>query len=202
MPSSLIRFIVSSSILVSCALLPSHSQDISVKSSVGSHLAANQQIKDRTLTSVRDGTFQLLASPHRPLLLAFLQTVPDSAGTPSRSESVFLLSMEHQYAARGLRFAAIDASSMVLHRKAQHDDLVNASYDWQLTYPLLEDRGDKALRDFHIRTLPTIVLINDNGIIVQYWEGFTPPVLLAQGVERLLGGPLARLPAFNSHESR
>jgi len=131
-------------------------------------------------------------------LLAFLQVLPDSAATPSRSEALFLQSMEHQYAARGLRVAAIDGSSMVSHRSPFHDDLLNASYDWHLTFPLLEDHNGSAAHEFHVRTVPTVVLIDDTGIIVQAWEGFTPPALLAQGIERLLGGPLGRVPELTT----
>lgn len=156
------------------------------------------KVHDRVLPAVRGGTFRLGSSPGRPLLLAFLQVIPDSAATPSRSEALYLQSMEHQYGARGLRVALIDASSMVSHRNSPHDDLLNASYDWHLTFPLLEDNDGSAAREFHVHTLPTVVLINDTGIIVQSWEGFVPPALLAQGIERILGGPLGHVPTLTT----
>jgi hypothetical protein len=151
-----------------------------------------------TLESVRGGTFPLRVQPAQPLLLAFLQTVPDTAPTPSRSQVVFLLSMAHQYGPRGLRVAIVDASTLVPSQtpapEPTLDAVVNASYDWQLTVPLLFDPDSQLARQLQITQVPTTFLVAADGRILQRWQGLTRPAVLAQGIERILGGPLGQTP--------
>ncbi len=151
---------------------------------------------DFTLPKVRGGVFHLHTHPPRPVLLAFLQTVPDTAETLSRSQAVFLLSMARQYGPRGLRVAVIDASALANHRPPEHDALVNASYDWQLSFPLLEDADSHIARRFGVNQIPTMILLAPDGRISRRWQGLTRPAILAQGIEKLLGGPLGRLPSL------
>ena len=153
-------------------------------------------VPDFALPQVRGGTFHLRSSQPGPVLLAFLQTVPDTADTPSRSQVVSLMSMAQQYGPRGLRVAVIDASTLVSHRPPSHDALVNASYDSHMDVPLLEDEGNQIARRLGVTVIPTLILIAPDGKISQHWQGLTQPALLAQGIERLLGGPLGRLPTF------
>jgi hypothetical protein len=165
-----------------------------------------------TLENVRGGTFPLRVQPAQPLLLSFLQTVPDTAPTPSRSQAVFLLSMAHQYGPRGLRVVIVDASVLepssalasasALARgstptpasRASKDAVLNASYDWHLQIPLLLDPDGKLARQLHVNSLPTTLLVAADGTIIQRWQGLTRPAVLAQGIERLLGGPLGQAP--------
>jgi hypothetical protein len=170
----------------------------SVTSNTAAGIQVHRKIRDRELVAVRGGTYRLMGRKHRPLLLAFLQVVPDSAATSSRSEAVYLESMERQYGSRGLRIAAINAPLEKSDYKALHNELLNASYDWHLNIPLLEDANGSAVREFHVLTYPTLILIDGTGIIVQLWEGYTPPALLAQGIERLLGGPLGSIPKLTT----
>lgn len=146
---------------------------------------------DFSLPQVRGGVFHLRARPPQATLLAFLQTVPDSADTPSRGEAVFVLSMAHQYGPRGLRVAAIDASALADGQPPLHDALVNASYDWHLDIPLLADTGSRVAHAYGIIRLPTVILLAPDGTVAQRWDGFTHPAAVAQGIEQLLGGPLA-----------
>jgi hypothetical protein len=149
---------------------------------------------DFSLPQVRGGLFHLREHPGQTTLLAFLETVPDTADTPSRREVVFVSSMAHQYGPRGLRVAAIDASALVRGRAPQRDALVNASYDWHLEIPLLVDTDNRVARAFSVTRLPTIILLAPDGSFSQRWDGFTRPAALAQGIERLLGGPLGSIP--------
>src|SRR5271157_6094936 len=151
---------------------------------------------DFTLPQVRGGAFRLYAQPAQPVLLAFLQTVPDTADTPSRSQVVSLSSMAQQYGPRGLRVVVTDASALVHHRPPDHAALVNASYDWQLNFPLLADANNRIAQRFGVAQVPTLVLLAPDGRICQRWQGATGPAQLAQTIERLLGGPLGRLPSF------
>jgi hypothetical protein len=157
-------------------------------------------LSDLTLPDVRGGTFHLRALPAQPLLLAFLQTVPYTADTPSRSQVVFLASMAQQYGPRGLRVAIVNAS-VLAHSSApasssqpSHDALLNASCDWQLKFPLLLDQNGQFARALEVKEVPTTFLIGSDGTIVQRWQGLTRSATLAQGIERLLGGPLGRVP--------
>jgi hypothetical protein len=165
-----------------------------------------------TLPNVRGGNFSLRVQPAQPLLLAFLQTFPDSAPTPSHSQAVFLASMAHQYGPRGLRVAIVDASvlapatalssaaepargsSSAPVKQPSRDAVLNASYDWHLEFPLLFDQKGQLARALQVNEVPTTFLVATDGTIVQRWQGLTRPAVLAQGIERLLGGPLGRMP--------
>jgi peroxiredoxin len=151
-------------------------------------------LPDLTLPDVRGGAFHLRALPAQPLLLAFLQTVPDTANTPSRSQVVFLASMVQQYGPRGLRVAIVDASVLAPGSQPSHDAILNASYDWQLKFPLLLDQNGQLARALEVKEVPTTFLAAKDGTILQRWQGLTRPAILAQGIERLLGGPLGQLP--------
>lgn len=142
-----------------------------------------------TLSRVRGGTFHLTIQPQQSLLLAFLQTIPNTANTPSRGQALLLQSMDHQYASRGLRVAVVDASQLATGRAPQHDELVNASYDWGMTIPLLEDPEHFAARRFGIRKVPTTILFKPDGTVQHRWEGSLHPADLAQEIEQLVGGP-------------
>src|ERR1700739_1713882 len=96
-------------------------------------------IPDFTLPEVRGGLFHLRAERSSAILLAFLQTVPDTLNTPSRQQAGFLLSMQHQYGSRGLRVVVIDSSALVSGESPTTETLLNASYDWHLDIRLLED---------------------------------------------------------------
>lgn len=157
-------------------------------------------VADFTLPQVRGGAFHLREQPSRPTLLAFLQTVPDTADTPSRSEVAFLQSMDHQYRGRGLRVVVIDASALASGRQPDRSALINASYDWQLQIPLLEDEGGRAAGLLAVTQVPTMMLLTADGKVAQRWDGFTRPAVLAQGVEKVLGGPLGQLPDLSRPE--
>jgi len=151
-------------------------------------------LPDLVLPDVHDGAFHLRSQPAQPLLLAFLQTVPDTSDTPSRSQVVFLSSMAQQYGPRGLRVAVVDASALVLASQPSHDALRNASYDWQLQFPLLIDQDAQLARKLGIEEVPTTYLISAQGHILHQWRGLTRPAVLALSIEKSLGGPLAQAP--------
>lgn len=142
-----------------------------------------------TLPQVRGGIFQLRPGQSQAVLLAFLQTVPDTADTPSRGQVPFLRSMSHQYSARGLKIVIVDSSALVTHELPTRDALINASYDWQLDIPLLEDDGNRVARNWGVTQVPTLLLLASDGTLAQRWDGLTGPAILAQRIEKLCGGP-------------
>lgn len=155
---------------------------------------APSTLPDVSLHEVRGGTFSLRSQPATPLLLSFLQTVPDTADTASRSQVVFLASMAHQYGPRGLRIAVVDGSARAFGSAPPLDAVRNASYDWHLDFPLLVDPDSHLARQLGVKNLPDTLLVAGDGRIVQEWRGLTRPAALALSIERLLSGPLARTP--------
>jgi peroxiredoxin len=136
---------------------------------------------DFTLRQVRGGSFHLRAHVGHPILLAFLQTLPDTLDTPSRSEVVSVMSMATQYTSRGLTVAVVDASELARVRPSR-DALLNVTYDWNLNVPLIEDSDGTVARLFGVTAPPTIVIVGAQGRIVQRWVGLVPPAELARGV--------------------
>lgn len=149
----------------------------------------NLPVDDFSLPQTDGRWFHLRSDPPQPVLLAFLQTVPDSADTGSRREAVFLVSMARQYGPAGLRVAAIDATALATGAPPTHDSLVNAAADWQLNLPLLEDSSGSVARGFGVNQLPTVVLLARDGRIARRWNGFVLPAALAQAIQQLLGTP-------------
>ena len=149
---------------------------------------------DLSLPDVRGGAFHLRSQPAQPILLAFLQTVPDTADTASRSQVVFLSSMAQQYGPRGLRVVIVDASVLARNSQPSHDAVLNTSYDWQLKVPLLLDPDGHLSRRLEVEEVPTTFLISAQGKILQRWPGLTRPAVLALAIEKLLGGPPAQTP--------
>ena len=145
-----------------------------------------------TLPQVRGGVFHLRPGQSQAVLLAFLQTVPDTIDTPSRGQVPFLLSMNHQYSARGLNVVIVDSSALVTQQLPTRDALINASYDWQLDIPLLEDDGNRVARNWGVTQVPTLLLLASDGTLAQRWQGLTGPAILAKSVENVLGGPSVR----------
>jgi hypothetical protein len=145
---------------------------------------------DFTLSVARGGSFELRTPTPQPVLLAFLQTVPDTAATPSRSEVALLISMDHQYRTRGLRVAIIDATVLATGRAPGHDALINATYDWQLQFPLLEDDGNRVARALDVMEAPTTFLVTGGGRIAQRWNRPPTPGELALAIKQVLAsGP-------------
>jgi peroxiredoxin len=141
-----------------------------------------------TLFAVRGGIFTLRLAAPQPVLIAFLQTAPDTAGTPSRSEVALLQSMDHQYRSRGLRVVIIDATALAAGHKPDDNSLINASYDWNLQIPLLNDDSSRVARMFGVTQVPTTFLVKADGSVAQVWEHKMAPGELAIAIEKALGG--------------
>lgn len=98
------------------------------------------------------------------------------------------MSMATQYHRRGVVVAVVDASALVSHLPSDHGALLNASYDWQMNVPLLEDANSKVAHLFGVARLPTVVLVAPDGRIAMRWEGLTTPAELALEIQRRIGG--------------
>jgi len=157
----------------------------------GGSIRPGDAAPDFTLTAVRGGVFTLHQSTPQPALIAFLQTTPDTADTQSRSEVALLQSMDHQYRSRGMRVVFIDATMLAAGHRPDRNSLINASYDWNLQIPLLEDESGRVARIFGVTHAPTTIMVKADGTVAQVWERPVSPGELAIAIERALGsGPL------------
>jgi len=154
----------------------------------GGPIQPGEAVPDFTLTAVRGGVFTLRQSTPQPALIAFLQTTPDTADTPSRSEVALLQSMDHQYRSRGLRVVIIDATMLGAGHRLDRNSLINASYDWNLKIPLLEDESGRVAQQLKVTQAPTTILVKADGAVAQVWERPMAPGELAIAIEKALGG--------------
>lgn len=126
-----------------------------------------------------------------PVLLSFLdaQAQPSASGNASRSQLVFLKSMDTQSRAAGLRTMVVDAAHTLGKQPPSASDLVNLRYDWALpsTIAVVGDpRGDIA-RAYDIVDVPTTLLFDAHGILVDRWTGFVGAAPLDFAVRRVTG---------------
>jgi lysophospholipase L1-like esterase len=167
------------------ALVPSGSQDLSVASSNRDRTAP-----DLDLHLVRGGHFRLRDHRGKSVLLAFVQTQPDSGeGNPSRALVPQLASMDRQYREAGLEVVLIDETRLARSAVAapRREDLLNTTYDWSLQLPLAEDPAANAALIYGVKTVPTLVLIDRNGQIRDRWVGGVHPGDLASAVQETIG---------------
>jgi hypothetical protein len=161
--------------------------------------------RDFNLAAARGGNFRLQSHLGKAVLLAFVRTQPDADPTSaSRALVASLISMDRQYRASGLDVAMIDETS--LHRSPRTPDgaadpvigaLLNTSYDWSLTFPLLADPDSKVAGMYGVIELPTIVLIGNKGQVWRCWKGQVHPSNLAAGIQQMFGGPLGKQPPMD-----
>lgn len=102
--------------------------------------------------------------------------------------------MAHQYGPRGLRVAIVDASVLAPALQPSRDALLNASYDWHLDISLLLDKNGRLGLQLGVTQVPTTFLFAADGTLAQRWQGTTRPEILAQAIERFMGGPLGQTP--------
>jgi hypothetical protein len=72
--------------------------------------------------------------------------------------------------------------------------LLNTTYDWNLTIPMLADPGADVARRYGVVTVPTLILVDAGGRITHRWTGIPHPGGLAAGIQQLVGGPMAHRP--------
>jgi hypothetical protein len=153
------------------------------------------------LPNVRGGQFLYQPQAHRSLLMAFLQTQPDSSNSNASRRTVpMLMSMDHQYRTSGLDVVVIDATKLASPgntkgampaQAVSMDTLLNTSYDWTLSVPLLVDSDGKVARLYEVKQVPTMILVDATGRIAERWTGTQYPGTLAGKIQDLVGGPIA-----------
>jgi hypothetical protein len=120
-----------------------------------------------------------------PVLVSFLDTQaqPSAAGNPSRSQLVFLKSMDTQSRSAGLRTIVVDVSH------ASASALVNVRYDWALprTISVVGDPHGAFAREYRVARIPTTLLLDARGRVVRRWTGFAAAAQLDFAVRKVTG---------------
>lgn len=131
-----------------------------------------------------------LAAGH-PALVSFLDTQaqPSASGNASRSQLVFLKSMDTQSRSAGLRSIVVDAAHELGLAAPSADALVNVRYDWALpeTIEVVGDPHGALAREYRVTDVPTTLLIDKHGKVVQRWTGFVGAAPLDFAVRRITG---------------
>jgi hypothetical protein len=140
------------------------------------------------LHAVHGGTWSTVSARGRVLVLSFLALDDHSATAGgSRSQALFLQSMDHQYGAQGLHIAIVDATALATGHTPAGDALLNDSYDWNLTQvPVCADPDGATARRYGVTQVPTTFLIGKDGIVRRRWDGFATAAQLAFAVQPLL----------------
>jgi peroxiredoxin len=160
-----------------------------------------------TLKDVQGQKYSLDDMKDKTLLISFINTQEEfTVGNVSnnRGEVNFLKSIYKQYASKGLKIYIVDSSYLDTKKNADNDKLINFAYDWELeTIPLLVDKKSfKLSKKYNVKSLPTTILINEDGIINQRWDGFALTSQLALAVENLVGDPEYRDDSKNGEISK
>lgn len=125
------------------------------------------------------------AARGHPVLLSFLDTQaqPSVAGSPSRSQVVFVKSMDTQNRPHGLRTVIVDGS------KASRDALINYTYDWSLpsSIAVAGDTDGSIERAYGVAHRPATFLIDRRGLVVRRWDRLALAAELDFAIRRLTG---------------
>ena len=132
--------------------------------------------------------------PASVYLISFVQVVPDTVPTSSRTQSVSQSSMAHQYP--GTISLLVDASVLKTGRTPDANELINVWHDWSLQdVVLLSDPEGDIRQNFGVCDAPETFLLSSDGTMLDHWNGLVPTGTLALGIERALPDAAAALHA-------
>lgn len=164
--------------------------------SSGGAVALGREAPDFSAPLARQvgGTFSLGSERGHAVLLSFLNTQAEAsaAGDPSRSQIVFLKSMNTQNRAHGLRTVIVDAAAAAGVPSPSHDALINFTFDWDVdpSIAVVGDAGGSIERAYRVTKVPTTLLIDRRGVVRHRWNGFARAAQLDFAIRPLVGRPL------------
>lgn len=134
---------------------------------------------DFDLPAARGGRVRLQALRGQITIISFVATgsaAPSPEADASRSQITVLRSVYDQYHAKSVQIVVID----VANPSSTRDELLNATYDYQLAFPLLQGSAD-TLERYGVTTVPTTLLIDTKGVITRRWNAIvrTPDLSFA-----------------------
>jgi peroxiredoxin len=142
----------------------------------------------------RGGAFSLSGQRGHAVLLSFLNTQADAsaAGDPSRSQIVFLKSMNTQNHPHGLRTVIVDAAAAAGVSAPSQDALINFTYDWTLdrSITVVGDPNGSIERAYGVTRVPTTLVLDRNGVVRHRWNGFALAAELDFAIRPLVGRAL------------
>ena len=153
-------------------------------------LPPGTEAPDFSLTMTPRGVYHLAQQRGHSILLSFLGTIPDTASSsPSRSQAIFLESLEQQYASKGVEVVIIDATAIETGQQPALNSLLNVPFDWHLgAIPFLLDTSAHTVAvQYGILKTPTTYLINVHGTIEHCWDGLAQSAQLAFAIQHLTG---------------
>jgi hypothetical protein len=107
----------------------------------------------------------------------------------SHSQIVFLKSVAHQYASRGVQVLLVDATALAGGEQPDQNALLNFARNWDMeAIPVLMNRGIIA-QEYGISQAPTTLLIAPDGRVTHRWDGLASAAQLASAVQPLVGPP-------------
>lgn len=144
-------------------------------------VAANETAPDFTADIVANAgapeetSLNLKALRGKPVVLDFWATWCG----PCQAEAPIVNAIAQRYKERGLVVVGVNTSdeeglAQIFARKKK------------LTFPIVYDRGNNIARDFHVGTLPTLVVVSREGKIVAVRHGVTSDSDLDDLVRRVL----------------
>lgn len=97
--------------------------------------------------------------------------------------------MDTQSRAAGLRTIVVDAAHMLGKPPPTASDLVNLRYDWALpsTIAVVGDPHGDIARRYHIVDVPTTLLLDAHGTLIDRWTGFVGAAPLDFAIRRVTG---------------
>jgi hypothetical protein len=141
-------------------------------------------------SALQTGALPLAAHRGQVVLVSFLDTQAEAttAGDPSRAQVVFVKSMERQHQTYGLGAVIVDAADVVGKPEPSSEMLVNYGFDQALpsSIQVIGDRGGTVARAYGVKTVPTTLLIDQNGVVRHRWDRFASAAELDLAITPLL----------------
>jgi hypothetical protein len=98
--------------------------------------------------------------------------------------------MNTQYHSTGLSVFLVDESYLATHVRSQPDQLLNAFYDLNVSdLTLIRDPSGQIRSAIKVKMVPTTVLFDSAGNVIQRWSGVVLPAFLAQAIIKANGAP-------------
>lgn len=149
---------------------------------------------EQLLRSV-DGKYCSMADYSNHLTIISFIDLTDEPGSQemirTRSQMTSLKSIHRQYHPQGLKMLIVESTSYFGGTPSNEVDQINFSYDWSpADVPLVHDTEDYLLANtFAITTLPTTVLLNTRGEVIERWEGLAQVPQIASELDGILSHP-------------
>lgn len=106
---------------------------------------------------------------------------------PCQAEMPMLQELASKYRGDGVLF-------FLVNKGQPRDTIANFLFDQVVTLPVLMDQYEVLAKKFCVRELPTLVIINRDGLLAEYHTGYTENYqsTLAFKLDSLLGKPLPK----------